>query len=394
MKIVTVGIGQCGCNIVDEFYAINNYAKSFLHRSIEIVTDAFAINTDEADLTGLRFVPKDKHHRIIIGTMKTFGHGVGKINYEAALVMRGSYAAITDTILKSSKFHEADGIVVMASGGGGTGSGSIGWMIKGLKERTEKPVYAIVVLPFGFEEKGESSYAVTNTATSLKMVAQYSDAVFLLDNDRFGRMDVSISQNFRDMNREMVKNFYDLFCAGEEKKQKYIGSKVIDAGDIKQSLASISAIGRGGINLFNLYHRKNENYREGVRESVSAAGALSQAENNLSLRIDLKDARRILVLVSAPKEVLTLGLLQEIFTYLQDKSPESIVRIGDYPHSEREFTVSLIASELTKVPRLENMYLLAEVQLKKGGDIRKETRQKIKEIYELSLNLPSLEYLE
>ena len=390
MKVVAVGIGQCGCNIVDEFYAINNYAKSYLHRNIEIVTDAFAINTDEADLTGLRFVPKDKHHRIIIGTMKTFGHGVGKINYDAALVMRGSHTAITDTILKSRKFHEADGIVVMASGGGGTGSGSIGWMVKGLKARTDKPVYAIVVLPFGFEEKGESSYAVTNTATSLKMVTQYSDAVFLLDNERFGRMDVSISQNFSDMNREMVKNFYDLFCAGEEKKQKYIGSKVIDAGDIKQSLASISAIGRGGINLYTS-RGKNEGYREGVKESVSAAGALSQAENNLSLRIDLKDARRILVLVSAPRDVLTLGLLQEIFTYLQDKSPESIVRIGDYPHSGREFTVSLIASELTKVPRLEDMYLLAEVQLKKGGEIKKETGQKIKQIYDLSKNLPTLE---
>jgi len=79
---------------------------------------------------------------------------------------------------------------------------------------------------------------------------------------------------------------------------------VIDAGDIKQSLASISAIGRGGVNLSTLYSWKNESFREGVRESMSAAGALSQAENNLSLRIELKDARRILVLVSAPKNVL------------------------------------------------------------------------------------------
>jgi cell division GTPase FtsZ len=391
MKIVAVGIGQCGCNIVDEFYAINNYAKSFLHRNIEIVTDAFAINTDEADLTGLRFVPRDKHHRIIIGTMKTFGHGVGKINADAAVVMKGSYAAITDSILKSHRFHEADGIVVIASGGGGTGSGSIGWMTKGLKERTEKPVYAIVVLPFGFEEKGECSYAVTNTATSLKMVTQYSDAVFLLDNERFGRMDVSLAQNFSEINREMVKNFYDLFCAGEEKKQKYIGSKVIDAGDIKQSLASISAIGRGGINLFAVYNSKSESFRKGVKESVTAAGALAQAENNLSLRIELQDARRILVLVSAPKNVLTLGLLEEIFIYLQDKSPEAVVRIGDYPHAGKEFSVSLIASELTRVPRLENMFVLAEGHFRKGGEIRQETGQKIKQIYALSRNLPDLE---
>jgi len=74
-----------------------------------------------------------------------------------------------------------------------TGSGSIGWLVKGLKERTEKPVYAIVVLPFAFEEIGPCSYAVTNTATSLKMGTYYSDAVFLLDNERFGRMDVSLA---------------------------------------------------------------------------------------------------------------------------------------------------------------------------------------------------------
>jgi cell division GTPase FtsZ len=390
MKVVAVGIGQCGCNIVDEFYAINNFAKSYFHRNIEIVTDAFAINTDEADLTGLRYVPRDKHHRIIIGTMKTFGHGVGKINADAALVMRGSHTGITDAILSSRKFHEADGIVVMASGGGGTGSGSIGWMVKGLKARTEKPVYAIVVLPFGFEEKGESSYAVCNTATSIKMVTQYADAVFLLDNERFGRMDVSISRNFSDMNRDMVRNFYDFFCAGEEKRQKYIGSKVIDAGDIKQSLASVSAVGRGGIDLV-ASRGKGEGYRQGVKESVSAAGALSQAENNLSLRINLKDARRILVLVSAPREVLTLGLIQEIFTNLQDRSPEAIVRIGDYPHAGREFTISLIASELTRVPRLEEMYQMAEVQLKKGSEIRKDTGEKIQHIFSMSRNLPALE---
>ena len=49
MKIVAIGIGQCGCNIVDEFYAINNYSKSFFGRGIEILTDAFAVNTDDME---------------------------------------------------------------------------------------------------------------------------------------------------------------------------------------------------------------------------------------------------------------------------------------------------------------------------------------------------------
>ena len=391
MKVIAVGIGQCGCNIADEFYGINNYARSFFGRRVEILTDAYAINTDEADLTGLRFIPKDRHHRIIVGTLRTFGHGVGKINFEAASIMKESYAAITDSLFKSRKFHEADGVVVTASAGGGTGSGSIGWMVKGLKERTEKPIYAIVVLPFAFEERGPRSYAVTNTATCLKMVTRYSDGVFLLDNDRFGRTEVGLARNFRQINQQMVNNFYDLFCAGEEKRQRYVGSKVVDAGDIRQTLADISAIGRGKINLSTFYRWKRKSFREAVKENLSAAGALSQAENNFSLRIELKDARRILALVSAPKDVLTLGFLQQISDYLQDKSPESIVRIGDYPHTGKEISITVIASQLTDVPRLRNIYLLAEDLFKREEEIEKETEQKITKMYEFSKNLPDLE---
>ena len=348
MKVVAIGIGQCGCNIVDEFYAINSYAKSFFNRRLEILTEAFAVNTDEADLMGLLHISRDKRHRIVIGTIRTLGHGVGKINLDAARIMKESHSVISDNILTSKKFHEADAILVIASGGGGTGSGSIGWLIKGLKERVEKPIYAVVVLPFAYEEKGETSYAVTNTATCLNMVTQYADAVFLLDNGRFARTDVSLARNFKEINQAMVRNFYDLFCAGEERKQKYIGSKVVDAGDIKQSLEAISTIGRGEINLSTFYRWKREDFREGVKERGSTAGALHQAENNLGLRVDMGDARKILAMVSAPKDIITLTALEEISTFLQEKSPKSVIRIGDYPRRGKEISVTLVLSKLTE----------------------------------------------
>ncbi len=391
MKIVAVGIGQCGCNIVDEFYATNSYAKSFFNRRIEILTDAFAINTDEVDLVGLRLIPKDRNHRIVIGSLKTLGHGVGKINFDASRIMRDSQSTITEKIMNSKRFHECDAVIVVASGGGGTGSGSIGWLIKSLKDRVEKPIYAIVVLPFSYEEKGEASYAVINTAVCLQMVSHYADAVFLLDNERYGRGNVSLSQNFRDINRDMVKNFYDLFCAGEETKQKYVGSKVIDAGDIKESLDGITAIGRGEISLSVFYHWKHENFREEMKERGSAAGALQQAENNLSLKARMEDARRILALITAPKDVITLSVVEEIFSALQDKSSKSIVRMGDYPRRSKEISITLIASKLTEVPRLEKLYQHANDLVQKQEEIEKEAETKIKHLQEVGKNLPSLE---
>jgi cell division GTPase FtsZ len=44
MKIVVIGLGQCGGRIADEFAKLNNKAKR--QRGIEIVTGAFAVNTD------------------------------------------------------------------------------------------------------------------------------------------------------------------------------------------------------------------------------------------------------------------------------------------------------------------------------------------------------------
>ena len=86
MKLVVVGFGQCGGRIADEFSRLNRRARS--QRGIEIITSAFAVNTDAADLSGLSNIKPDYQHRILIGGRKTSGHGVGKINELGAEIAR------------------------------------------------------------------------------------------------------------------------------------------------------------------------------------------------------------------------------------------------------------------------------------------------------------------
>ena len=391
MKIFAIGIGQCGSNMADEFFAVNKYSKSFFGRGIEILTNAVAINTDETDLGSFRNIPNDRRHRILIGAIRAYGHGVGKVNVEAARIIKESQTFLSDNILNARKFHESDAVIVIASGGGGTGSGSIGWLVKMLKERIDKPVYVIIVLPFEYEEKGATSYAVTNTATCLKTVSKYADAVFLLDNERFGKTDSSLITNLREINRLMIGNFYDLFCAGEEKRYKYVGSKVMDAGDIRQSLEGITTIGRGVVTLSTFHLRRKEHFRESVKESSVIAGALEQAVNNLCMTVDLEDTRKVLALIGAPRKVVTLTALEEIATYLEDKCPKAVVRIGDYPRRAGEVSVTLLASKLAKSDRVENIYLRAEQVFKNQEEIDKESEQKISQLYETSKNLPTLD---
>jgi len=391
MKLVVIGFGQCGCNIADQFYALNSHAKSFFTRRIEILTDAFAVNTDEADLGGFRHIPTDRHHRIVIGGVRTFGHGVGKKNVDAAKIIKESHSVITDNILDSKNFHESDAVLAIASGGGGTGSGAVGWVIKKLKERMEKPVYAAVVLPFGYEENGLTSYAVTNTATCLRTVNQYADAVFLLDNERFARRDHSFARNLHQINREFVHNFYDLFCAGEEKRIKYLGSKVVDAGDIKQTLDGITTIGRGEIDLGTFRRLNKAHFREEAKETGTVAGALDKAMNNLSVSVNLEDARRILILLTAPRGVITLSAIEEVATLLQERAPKAVVRMGDYPRRGKEVSLTLLASGLARVGRVENLFLQAKDLFEKQGEIEEETQEQVKEMHHTGDELPTLD---
>ena len=77
MKLIVIGLGQCGGRIADEFARLNKRAHGA--RGLRIITGAYAVNTDIADLSGLTTI-NSTSERILIGSKKTQGHGVGKIN--------------------------------------------------------------------------------------------------------------------------------------------------------------------------------------------------------------------------------------------------------------------------------------------------------------------------
>jgi cell division GTPase FtsZ len=234
MKLVVVGLGQCGGRIADEFARMNGRAHA--RRGMNVITGAFAVNTDAADLSGLSVISKDHRHRILIGGRKTGGHGVGKINELSAEIAREDADKIVDAIRTTKGFFETDAFLLIAGSAGGTGSGAISVLTQFLKERyIDKPIWDLVVLPFEHEETTEER-TVFNVATCLKSCYSVADAVFIIDNQRYVRKDSSIQTNVSKINSMIVEPFYNLLCAGEEKKSKYIGAKLLDAGDIIQTV--------------------------------------------------------------------------------------------------------------------------------------------------------------
>ena len=69
MRLLVIGLGQCGSRVADEFVGLNKRAQQ--QWGTNIVTGTFAVNTDQTDLTGLANISSDYMHRILIGGRKT-----------------------------------------------------------------------------------------------------------------------------------------------------------------------------------------------------------------------------------------------------------------------------------------------------------------------------------
>ena len=389
MKLVVIGFGQCGGRVADEFARLNKRARS--HRGIEIVTGAFAVNSDSADLSGLQVIKSDYKHRILIGGRITGGHGVGKINEMGAEIAREDSDKIVDAIRVTPRFLESDAFMLVSSAAGGTGSGSIPIVTQLIKERyADKPVYNLIVLPFEHEENNEER-TIYNAATCLKSVNSVADAVILVDNQRYIRKDSSIRNNIAAINALIVEPFYNLLCAGEEKKRKNIGAKTLDAGDILQTVSGWTVIGYGKspLSLIRSF-RQTRNFRDKSTETHKGIQAMDEALSELSLTCNPQDANRALYLLSAPAREMNMDLVKELGDYLRDIAPKAIIRSGDYPRQKGVLDVTVILSELDTSAKITNYYSLSTTVIEEIRRKREEVACKLKDIDDAGKKIPLL----
>jgi cell division GTPase FtsZ len=281
--------------------------------------------------------------------------------------------------------------LLAASGAGGTGSGAISVMTKLIKERfSNKPVYDLLVLPFEHEEETEER-STFNTAACLKSINASADAMFIFDNQRFGRKENSLNGNFDQINKEIVNPFYDLLCAGEETKRKYIGYKTLDAGDIKQTLTGWTCMGFGRIDVpvFNFslnklgFTTRNSQIAKGVQ-------AMEQALANLSLDCNTADAGRVLFLVSGPAGEMNMEIIKEIGIHLRKIAPKATIRNGDYPREKDVIDVHIIFSALSHLVKIREYYVKSSDLIKEYQRRRENREQDQIEMGDLGKDIPLL----
>jgi cell division GTPase FtsZ len=390
VKLVVVGLGQCGGRIADEFARLNG--RAHIQRGIDIITGCFAVNTDASDLLGLTSIGKDHHHRILIGGRKTGGHGVGKVNEMGAEIAREDSDKIIDNLRSIKRFFETDAFLLVAGTAGGTGSGAVSVVTKFLKERYfDKPVWNLLILPFEHEESTEER-TVFNVATCLKSCYSVADAVFLADNQRYVRKDSSILSNLSKINNMIVNPFYNILCAGEEKKPKNIGAKLLDAGDIIQTVVGWTAIGYGKTAMpsFKLPDLNHDDYRKRSTETQKAIRAMDEAISELSMKCNPSEARRALYLVSGPPKELNLDMIKEVGDYMREIAPEAVIRNGDYPRDNGVVDVTILFSELSDVEKVRNYYTRSSNLIPEFRRRQEESESKLRALDDISRDIPSL----
>jgi cell division GTPase FtsZ len=392
MRLMVIGLGQCGSRVADEFVHLAKVAKQ--QRGTNIITGAFAVNTDQADLTGLTHIGSDYLHRILIGGRKTWGHGVGKVNEMGAELAREDGDKVIDAIRTAPNFYATHAFLLVAGAAGGTGSGAVSIIAQMLKERyVGKPVYALIVLPFEHEEVAELR-SVYNTAVCLKSIQSVADGVFLADNQRYVRKDASMATNLNRINEQIVLPFYDLLCAGEVTKYKHVGAKTMDAGDIIQSIDGWTALGVGRASIARGFRfpweTKKNTFREKSSETLRAMQAMDAALSELSISCSPEDAGRALYLLAAPVQEMSMDIAKGLGDYLRELAENAVIRSGDFPWDKNSVDVTVVFSQLAFVQKIRDYYDRASAFAHTQKDRLRETSGRLRDMEDAAKELPSL----
>jgi hypothetical protein len=86
-----------------------------------------------------------------------------------------------------------------------------------------------------------------------------------------------------------------------------------------------------------------------------------------------------------------MDLIKELADYLRGMAPEAVIRNGDYPRERGLIDVTLILSEFNFVEKVKDYYSKASGVIHELKGRREEFEGKLKEIEEVSKDIPTLQ---
>lgn len=386
MKLALVGVGQAGGKIVDRFLEYDQHAGP------GFITSATVINTAKTDLAGLDNVPEQR--RVLIGTTRTKGHGVGADNELGAKIALEESADILGAV-GDVPLGRTDAFLVIAALGGGTGSGGASVIARRLREAFGEPVYGIGILP----ARDEGGLYMLNAARSLKTFVNEVDNLLLFDNDTWRKPGESLAYAYREINDEIARRFGVLFSAGEIDPGESVAENVVDSSEIINTLAcgGVSSVGYASERLDRradgLLARFRSDGRQAEEDPTSRITSLVRKATlgRLTLPCEIESTNRVLIVVSGPSRYLSRKGVERAREWLEEEAVTMEVRGGDYPiDRERSVAVAVLLAGVTDAPRLQ---ALQDVAVETQNAVKERADRSEEEFRDLLMNRDELDPL-
>lgn len=363
MKLLVVGVGDCGSRLAGFFAALNRKAR--VERRVQIVTTAYGVNNEREKLNSLSrsefrdLQPVFVNRSFLPGKETAIG-GAEIMKEEGGRVL---------TAIKPGDFYDTDAVFLITAVSGCFGSGGVPILIQQLKDRhIGKPIYVLAVLPFESENTVQGT--IQNTAICLKSLQKIADAVFLTSNEKFRQLgNLSGAEDKKGMdriNQEIVAPFYDILCATETLDHRMAGARSLGIGDILQTLKGWTSIGTGRSDfpLSRNMWKTMPNFQEKGAETQKAMEAMNLALAHLSIDFKLEDTYKALYLLSIPSQGANLDMVKVLGNRLMDMTNNALIRGGDFYGARDHAQVTLIFSDLNFVETVKKYYDMAVSSIK------------------------------
>ncbi len=380
MRLAVIGVGQAGGRVADKLAYYNRRRRV----KNEIVPAAFAVNTAKSDLMGLQEIPLK--NRVLIGQAWVGGHGVGLDNELGATIMEKEFSKVEHAIIERGTY-DVDAFLVIAGLGGGTGSGGAPVLARELKKHYGIPVYGLGILP----SIDEGKLPTYNAARSLLEFYESTDSLILFDNEAWKVENKPLNEAYDYMNEVMVKPFTYLLEAGEVTDPKTVGTKVLDASDIVNTLTGFTVIGYTEEKVPRRFFLSSEPTSIEQLDSVTRTyTVVVNAAGKLTTPCRAETAKKAFMLLCGPPAHMNRDGLERARKWLEDLIDGAEVRAGDYPVGGDKLIGIVAFSGVTDIPRVK-MIMKMGIEVKKElEDLRKFEESEEIDIIKLGSQLPRL----
>lgn len=318
-----VGLGQGGGKMVDAFASIKN------PKTGEQIYPCIVANSNLGDMANLKNIPA----RLKFG-MEGFENGVGKDPEVGEQAFLGSGEKIFEAI--ANEMGDCQMILVVASLGGGTGTGAINVLVDAIISYLGIPAIAATSLPIPNEIESRNAYNALNNLVE-KFALTYDEeqnrhyrkleSLIILDNDKIIKEHLT-EPEVTGLTWDYYSNYKLASILHEWSVLTSLGSDfTVDVADLMNHILTGGGVLTFAKKKINLDEFKNN--EDLIQEIVSTYRGKNVLANGFNYEKDMRSMALVVVMPKGKADLLNQDTLERI----RGKIKESLPNVNFYPGS-------------------------------------------------------------